>query len=268
MQKQISFKVSQYPVGASSGGVIGLDTARNLVPLEFEGKTATERTGFGEQYQHLHRGSITAQEDLALWNAYLMAKLCKYEPDQRQRDALNFLYDRFGQGHVCDNAVNYSDHGTLQPKKGYARAAIFTHPESFKFNKDSGLWEVNRGEGEMVHDFIPGTGFPELTNDGAYNPETGFPLSTVSREQAEASYTSRGFSPEFARMAVSRFWSRDEGAGVKAVDRYCSDDGSLGRFGLDADDEPGGRSPIIGSFRVSRSPSGARHATEAKARKS
>jgi len=268
MPKPIQFKVSQYPVGASSVGVIGLDTVRNLIPLEFEGITATERTGFGEQYKDLHKGSITAQEDLALWNAYLMAELGKYEPDKRQREVLDFLYSTFGQGHVCDNAVNYSDHGELQSKKGYARAAIFTRPEGFRFNSDSGLWEVNQGEGVMVHDFIPGTGFPELTNDGAYNPETGIPFSTTSREKAEASYTRRGFSPEFARMAVSQFWSQNEGAGVNAVDRYCDDDWYYGRFDLYACYVPVSGDPIFGSFLVSRSPSGARHATEANAGKS
>ena len=239
MPGQISFNISEYPVGASRG-VIGLDTARNLVPLGFKGKTAAERGDFGKQYKDLHKGSITIQEDLALWNAYLMAELGKYEPTENQRKVFDHLYNVFGKGHVCDNAVDYSDYGSLQPKNGYARAAIFTHPEGFKFNKESGLWEASQGDGEMIHGYIPKTGFPELTNDGAYNPETGFPFSTASKEQAEASYTNRGFSPEFARMAVSKSWSREEGAGVKIVGRYCSDVWDIGRFGLYANSDPDG----------------------------
>jgi len=260
MPKQVNFKVSEYPVGASNGGIVGLDTARDLIPLVFEGSTAIERTNLGRQYKDLHRDSITAQEDLALWNAYLMAELGKLEPGEEQREVLDFLYSRFGQGHVCDNAVDYNDPGSLRSKKGYARAAIFTRLEGFRFNRDSGVWEVIQGEGTMVHDFIPGTGFPELTNDGAYHPETGFPFSTASRKQAEASYTSRGFSPEFARMAVSKFWSQSEGAGVKAVDRCCNDGGYGGRFSLYANNDPRSWDPNFGSFHVSRSPSGARRA--------
>ena len=261
---RVYFKVSELPIGAIEGGrIMGLDSPPNrLKPLAYEGKVGTEMESFGGQYSDLHNDSIILGDELALWNAYLLEKRGKVKPTDEQRRVFSYLFDESGKGNVCDNAVNYNDHGGLKPKKGYSRAAVIIHPEDFTLNRETGLWESSLGEASKVdHLHLPRTGYVRLTNDGSYHP-SGFPFDTAeSRAEAEQSWTDRGFDPEFATLAVSYFWSRGEGQGASAVDGWYNGAG-VGRFDVDADRNPDGRSPVIGRLPVSRTPSGARPASE------
>ncbi|MBL7160895.1 MAG: hypothetical protein ISS93_03550 [Candidatus Aenigmarchaeota archaeon] len=258
----VNFNVCEYPVGANTGGVVGLGKERDLSPLTYKGEVATEITDKGKQYKDLHNDSITAQGLEALWNFYLLADLGN-EPTEEEARILSYLFDTFGQGNVCNNGVDYNDHGDLSEKEGYSRAAIVTHPKKFTKNKETGLWKIGSEGSEVVHDYVPGTGFPLLTNDGTYNPITFVPFSTVTdRETAEASYINKGFSPEFARKVVSRFWSAKEGEGAKSVVRYCYVGWGNGRFSLGAGYGPGDRDDDIGRLFASRPASGASPADE------
>ena len=68
--------------------------------------------------------------------------------------------------------------------------------------------------------------------------------STENRTHAEKSWTNRGFSPEFARLAVSYFQPKNEKEGTAVVVRWCDD----GRFYVGANGNPGSRNDNIGSF--------------------
>ena len=248
----VRFDVSELPVGASRGGIVGLDVSREPKPLVFRGNVSTEIEGFSERYQGVRKGSITAGEAVALWNLYLSRDLGKTEPTEEQMGVLKYLFNNRGRGNVCDNAVNYNDHGKLTEKEGFSRAAVITRPDGFRFNDETSLWEPVLGEdSEVVRLHLPKTGYVRRTNDGLYHP-SGFPFDTSpTRTEAEKSLTDVGFSPKFAKLAVSYFYSRSEDSGTVAVDRrFWYDD--YGRFLLLANRNPDNRYDSVGRLAVSR----------------
>ena len=255
----VYFKVSELPVGALAGRIVGLDNERETHPLEFEGEVAPKITDFSETYGKLHRGSITAGDEAALFNAYLLRQLGKFEPDEDQAGVLDYLFGQAGRGNVCNNGVDYNngDGEAKRPNDSYRSVLWVNEPDGFELSDD--VW-VPKG-GESKPKVIPASGYVGRTQDGAYDPD-GAPFETWnSRELAEQTWTSAGFTPEFASMAVSYFRSRNEGEGTAVVVRWYWV-GDLGRFFLDADWYPDYRYPYVGRLSASRSASGASHAPE------
>ncbi len=256
------FRVREFPLGVTIGGrTVGSAVAPKAPRyLELNEDVDIEIADLGKQFKDLHKGSITAQKIQRLHNYWVLGEAGEIQIPEDQKRVLDYLFNKFGKGIVLDNGVDYNDQGDLEEKEGYARARIVTQPK--RFHTESGQWEVEAEEIEPVHDYVPPTGFPLLTNDGIYNPDTFVPFATVpSRKVAEQSHVSKGANPEVARKAVGKFWSREEGQGVAAVSVYCDSDSVYGRFDLGASGGPGSRDPDIGRL-ASRPASGASQASE------
>jgi len=251
----VYFNVREFPIYASTGDVVGLSTERSLIPLQFEGDVGAEITDLGKQYKELHKGSITAGDEVALFNAYLLSELGRFEPTAEQRRVLDYLFNQKGRGNVCNNGVDYNngDKSLKKPNDSYRSVLWIVEPEDFVL--ENGIWKAVGGEAK--NKIIPDSGYVGRTCDGAYDPY-GPPYKTwETREQAEKTWTDAGFSQEFAVKAVSYFYSRNEGAGTAVVGRRYWDD-DVGRFYLYADRDPDDGYPLIGRLFASRSPSGAR----------
>jgi len=144
------------------------------------------------------------------------------------------------------------DRGLKKPNDSYSSVLWIVEPE--EFDVDGNRWKANGGDAK--NKVIPASGYVGRTCDGAYDPD-GAPFETWNkRAQAEKTWTDRGFDPEFARKAVSYFYSRNEGQGTTVVDRWFFND-DYGRFNLVALRNPDYRSPDFGRLVSSRSPSGA-----------
>ena len=255
----VYFNTRHFPLGVTIGGrTVGSAIAPRY--LELQQDVDAEITDFGKQFKDNHAGSVTVQNAQRLKNYWLLSEAGEVQLRDDQKMVLDYLFNKFGKGFVCDNGVDYNDNGGLPEKEGFARAAILTAPK--RFYKEGDEWEVEAGEIKPVHGYVPPTGFPILTNDGDFNPVTGFPFETdPQRTVAEESYTRKGVSPEVARKAVSKFWSLREGQGVAVVYAYCGNDSFCGRFDLYADDDTDGRDDNIGRL-ASRPASGASPASE------
>jgi len=233
--------------------IYGVGDLNRLMPFEFEGQVAAEIGSYGKPLKDIHKGSISLAEEATLFEAYLLSELDEYTPSEETRGVIKHLFERMGRGNVTDDACDY-DNGDKRMKKARPtdrRVRWIPHPEGFE--KADGVWKAIIGEDGFKDILVPETGYVEMTCDGLYRPDTGTPFSTAkSRERAEKSLTDRGFSPDFARKAVSYFYSRNEGEGTAAVVRWFgSADG--GRFFVFTDYVPDGRSPSVGSFPASRS---------------
>lgn len=234
--------------------VYGAGDLNRIMPFSFDGEVADQIGSYGKEFRELHKGSITLGEQAALFNWYLASELGEApEMPEDVKDTVYMLFDKIGYGNVTDDACDYDggQKGLKKVKDTDRSVRWIIRPEGFE--KGENRWSAKLGENSNIRYItIPETGYVELTVDGPYRPDTGTPFSTVStRKEAEKSWTKRGFDPEFARKAVSRFWSREEGQGTASVGRWCNDDGG-GRFNVSADDGPGFWNLYIGSLPVSR----------------
>ena len=231
-------------------GVGSVEGLRTVEPYEFEGLVAKEmpRDSLGKPYKDIHSHSMVLADQAALWNMYLLSRLGRVKLPQDVAEVLSYLFERKGHGNVTDDLCDY-DNG----KAGLTKA---------KPTDRSVKW-IQRpvGDREEHYILVPAPGYVELTNDGAYNPETGTPFSTDTRAKAEKSWTNRGFSPTFAKLAVSYFYSRKEGEGTAAVYRWYNLD-DYGRFDISASRDPGSRYCDVCAFPASRLSSGARRDSE------
>ena len=151
----VEFDISELPVGASVGGVVGLDSQRAQTPLAFRGRVARELESLGQPYSELHKSSIILGDGIALWNAYQLYRLGKFKPTEEQQAFFDYLFERDSRI-VCDNAVDYNDHGDLKSREDFSRVAVITQPDGFDFNKDSGLWKPILGSNSKVeHLYLP-----------------------------------------------------------------------------------------------------------------
>jgi len=232
----------------------GAGDLRRIAPFGFEGSIGVDITDFGKQFYQLHKGSITLGEQAALFQAYLASELGQAPALPNEvRGVLYTLFDKIGRGNVTDDACDY-DHGKrLKKVKPTDRSVRWiVHPQGFEGGEDG--WEAKLGpDSDVYHILLPEPGYVERTCDGAYHPKLGVPFSTVPRrEEAEKSWTDEGFSPSFAKKAVSYFMSREEGEGTAAVIRwYLRAD--RGRFGVGPYDGLGIWNLGVGSFPASRS---------------
>jgi hypothetical protein len=231
----------------------GAGDLNRLVPFEFKGQVAEEIGRYGEPLKDIHKGSISLRDEATLFQAYLLSELGEYAPPEEIQGVIKHLFERTGYGNVTDNACDYDNgnKGLKKVKKTDRRVRWIPHPERFERTEDG--WKAAIGEDGFVHILVPESGYVEMTCDGLYRPDTGTPYSTTNnRAKSEKSLTDRGFSPEFAKLAVSYFYSREEGKGTAAVVRWFSkaDDG---RFDVSADYDPDYGFPDIGSFPASRS---------------
>ena len=191
---------------------------------------------------------------------YLLSELGQVKLEDDVKEVLSYLFERIGYGNVTNDACDYDNgkKGLKKTKETDRSVRWVKKPVEFKETDDD--WEAVGGEEKYI--LVPNSGYVELTNDGSYNPETGTPFSTLeTREDAEQSWINRGFSQQFARLAVSYFCSREEGDGTGAVSRgYFNFD--FGRFFVDAVDGPDDRYSYFGSFPASRSLSRAKPDSE------
>ncbi len=247
-------RIQAYPLGSVEG-------LRTSGQYDFEGSVAREIPidSLGKDYKDIHSQSIVLADQAALWNTYLLSKLGKVDLSKDLKAALETMFGNIGYGNVTNDACDYDNGKSLKKTKESDRSVRWVkQPE--RFEQDEKGWKAVGGEEH--HILVPASGYVELTVDGAYNPLTGTPFSTVgSRAEAEKSWTSRGFDPEFAKLAVSYFFSREEGNCISTVGRWYGDDGN-GRFYVDADWNPYGGGGVVGSFPASRLSSGARPASE------
>jgi hypothetical protein len=214
-------------------------------PIELEGGLGQEILDYGAPYSELHRGSITLRDQSALFQTYLLLEAgVDLELPDGVRDVINGMFSQFGRGNVTDDACEYlgKEEGSNGGRPEFKPARWITHPVGFEKTGDG--WKAIIGKDSQDHYImVPRNGYVELTNDGAYRPDTGTPFSTAgSREMAERSWISRGFGPELARDAAAYFFRR-EGKGVAVVYRWCSNPESdspmnFGRFGINATDSP------------------------------
>jgi hypothetical protein len=242
----------------------GAGDLNRLLPFEYHGKIAKEITNMGEQFKNIHKDSISLKDQATLFQAYLLSEEGRLELPGDVKEVLKYLFeDMKGHGNVTDDACNYNngDKGMKKVKESDRRVQWIRHPKEF-VETDEG-WKAKLGEdSEVKNILIPGTGYNELTCDGLIRPDTGTYFSTVkTRKEAEKSFTDKGFSSDFAKKAVSYFYSREEGNGTASVDRWCDDD-DYGRFDVSAVSDPDDRDSVIGSFASSRQPSGARQTTD------
>ncbi len=230
------------------GSVEGLRTSGQY---DFEGSVARKipADSFGKKYKDIHSQSIVLADQAALWNTYLLSKLGKADLPKDLEATLETMFGNVGYGNVTNDACDYDNGRSLKKTKDSDRNVRWVkNPVEFKIEDDQ--WKAIGGEEHYI--LIPVSGHVELTNDGAYNPLTGTPFSTIdSRAAAEKSWTDKGFDPEFAKLAVSYFYSGEEGQGTSAVDRWYSDDDN-GRFDVNAIGYPSNRNGSVGSFPASR----------------
>ena len=240
--------MKELPAGAFVGRIVGLKEERTPEYRTFEGQVKPEITGKGRPYKELCKNTITAGEAASLFNTYLLRELDALEGtelDEEQSEILDFLFERIGKGFVCANGVDYDrgDKKAKKPNETYRSVLWVTKPDDFEFS--DGIWKPVCGEGKPK--VIPAPGFVGLTSEGAYDSD-GAPLETWdTREQAERTWTSRGFPEDFAKIAVSYSFSREEGQGTSALSCGCWG-GYGGRFDLGAYGDPDGGLPSVGGF--------------------
>ena len=251
-KNSVYFNIREFPLGTIIGGRI-VDSAGATTPryLELQEYVDTEITDFGKQFKDIHAGSITAQKIQRLHNYWLLGEAGEVQIPEPYKRVLDYLFNKFEKGIFLDNGVDYNDHGDLPEKEGYARAAIHTSPK--RFHRESGKWEVEAGEIEPVHGYVPLTGFPISTNDGIYNPDIFVPFATTPlREIAVQSHISKCVRSDVAEKAVSKFWSRNEGKGVAIGVAYCNIVSDCGRFALSAVGNPDVESVDMGRLASSQ----------------
>ncbi|MBI4895004.1 MAG: hypothetical protein HY831_00790 [Candidatus Aenigmarchaeota archaeon] len=248
-------RIQAYPLGS----VEGLRTSRQY---DFEGSVAREmpQDSLGKEYKNIHSQSIVLADQAVLWNTYLLSKLGKVSLPEDFGAALETMFEKIGSGNITNDACDYDNgkKGLKKTKETDRSVRWIKQPERFEL--DNGVWKAIGGKEKYI--LVPESGYVESTCDGSYNSETGTPFSTVdTRAKAEKTWTSKGFDPEFARLAVSYFFSREEKQGTSAVGRWYGS-GVSGPFGVGASDDPGDGDDSIGALPSGRLSSGARPVSE------
>jgi hypothetical protein len=229
--------------------VYGVGDRNHETPFRYKGTVGDEIVGLGERFYGLHKGSMALRDQAALFEWYLWAELGKApEMPEEPRGLIYRLFNQPGTRTVTDDAVDYNHGADLKkPEHGdYRSVKWIVHPAGFS---RIGGWTAIIGKNSYVKDvLIPGPGYVERTVDGAYRPDTGTPWSTSPKKAVAAkSWTRRGFSPEFARMASSMFLCRKEGEGTAAVGRSCNDPRD-GPFTINAYLRPDGLESLTGKL--------------------
>jgi len=228
--------------------IYGAGDLHRIAPFIYEGHVGSEITGFGKQFKDIHADSITLGDQAALFQAYLARELGEYQPPKELGKVLDYLFNEIGRSNFTNDACDYDNGKNLRKAKPSDRSVRWiVRPDKFEFVDDK--WQAVLGEDSNVYRIlVPEGGYMELTNDGFVRPDTGTPFSTVpSREEAEKSWTSRGYDRKFAQKVVSRFWSKSEGQGTTSVIRwYDTADG--GRFDVYAYYDPDDMYFDVGSF--------------------
>jgi len=234
--------------------VYGVGDLNRIKPFEFDGRIETEIYAFGKSYYELHSDSISLSDEATLFQIYLLSELG--ENPEIPKDVMYLIHKLFntqGYGNVTNDACDYDNGKKLRKVKDTDRSVRWINqPAGFERTEEG--WRLLLGEdSELYCILVPESGYVELTDNGAYRPDTGTPFSTLkTRKEDERSWIKRGFSQEFAEKAVSCFYSREEGRGTSAVVRWF-DYTDNGRFNVGADYGPNGRSLGVGSFLASRS---------------
>lgn len=170
----------------------------------------------------LYRDAMPLGELTALFNAYLHTKIENHEIPADITQLLTGLFE-MKTAAATRNACEYIG---LTALRGDDVPVVWTvNPKDYVLNTADKralepYWEVVAGdESEQFPSFLPGPGWVELTNDGAFMPESGsalrprgVPFSTVrDKEAAIRSWTDAGFTKQLAEKAASYIWTRDDG---------------------------------------------------------
>ena len=142
----LKFDLSPPRVGAR--GFVGFDSTGELSPISYRGSVGALED-YGQPYSDLWKGSITAGDELALFNAWLLKKRGQFKPTGDQRKVLAGLFEKIGQGNVCDNVVDYSngDKAMSKPNDSYRRALWVVRPVDID-------WESGRVKGGEDHKVV------------------------------------------------------------------------------------------------------------------
>lgn len=250
----VKFDVSEPPIGhepdRSVYGFKAQPRDRDILPLVFKGSVG-EIEGYGKSFEELFReDSLTAGEEIALFNVYLLEKKGLVKLTNPQKEYLNHKFDRVGYGNILETVADFDNGDKSMPKRKDPdrRILLIDRPELLVV--EDGIIKEVRG-GERKPKLWPGNGYVGRTCDGPYDSD-GVPMETWStRKQAEQTWLSAGADIDFAKDAVSYAWSRDESQGKAVLSRRFFARVS-GRFCLDADGDPGTRLGVVGRSPVSR----------------
>ena len=245
----VDFNVSELPIGHDVSRTIQTYGFRQQVleprevhPREFRGRIG-EIEGHGSYGKLFRQGSLTQGEQAALWNAYLLHKKGAIELSEPQIKYLDSMFDRVGYGNVLETIIDF-DNGdrSMKAPPGSRRVLMINRPNDFSV-KNGQIAEVNGGERKPK--IWSANGYVARTCDGPYD-EDGFPILTLpTRQESEQTWLDAGADQEFASMAVSYAWSRNEGQG-KAIVRRGFFIPVGGRFNLGAYSNPDVRDDEVG----------------------
>src|SRR3989338_8030438 len=149
----VEFDVSELPVGASKGGIVGLDVSREPQPLSFKGRVR-EIEGYGKSFGELFQEGIDGDPSLALdqeaklWNAYLSAQRGLWKPTEGQMAYLNHKFDRHSYGNILQTIVDY-DAVNYDTEEGEGVRALEKRKDS-----DRRVLLINRPDEVVTKDVI------------------------------------------------------------------------------------------------------------------